>query len=472
LLPQNRYHLPALPVDVYDMQSSVRGLVMTASSSSNATGHGAGRPRRSSVLPALLIGVPLAAAILGVLRYGPLRESHAAEYVKNPVECVEVIMFCTALGALLTKLLHHRSERRAVRLEILPEWDGRPVPVSDAAGLLAKLDSVPARLQQTGLVRRVHGVLDFLCRRGSAAELDDQLRDMADADAMALETSYSLVRFITWAIPILGFLGTVLGITGAISGVTPEVLEKSLSTVTDGLAMAFDTTALALGLTMLTMFLTFLVDRAEQGVLEAVDRYTDRQLAHRFERAGGSNGDLAEVVRHTSIALLKTSEQLVQRQADVWGKAMEEADRRRTGVEQAQMEKLTAALDQALQRTLQTHAQRLAALERESIAQCTAFLERMSSVAEAVEQTGQAQQMALVQVAERIAEQAEALVRLQEGERHLLRLHEALNQNLAAVTTAGTFEQALHSLTAAVHMLTARSGTPTGSSIARPGKVA
>jgi biopolymer transport protein ExbB/TolQ len=450
-----------------------RGLVMTASSSSSATDRAAGRARRSSVLPALLIGVPLAAAILTIIRYGPLPDTPAAGYVKNPVECVEVVMFCCALGALATKLLHHGSERRATRLEVLPPWDGRPVGVAEAAGLLAKLDAVPRHLQQTGLVRRVHGVLDFLCRRGSAQELDDHLRDLADADAMALENSYSLIRFITWAIPILGFLGTVLGITGAISGVTPEVLEKSLSTVTDGLAMAFDTTALALALTMLTMFLTFLVDRAEQGVLEAVDRYTDRQLAHRFERAAGPGGDVAETVKLSSQAILKTTEQLVARQAEVWAKAMEEADRRHMQIEQKQTERLTAALEQALERTLQSHAQRLATLERESLEHCTAFLERMTAVAEAVEQTGQAQQLALVQVAERVAEQAEALARLQDGEGHLLRLHEALNQNLVAVTAAGTFEQALHSLTAAVHLLTARSGAPASSGpVARPGKVA
>ena len=79
----------------------------------------------------------------------------------------------------------------------------------------------------------------------SAAGLRLFLRSLADQDSLTLEGSNALVRFITWAIPILGFLGTVLGITGAISGVTPEVLEKSLSTVTDGLSLAFDTTAVA-----------------------------------------------------------------------------------------------------------------------------------------------------------------------------------------------------------------------------------
>src|SRR5207244_8605518 len=126
--------------------------------------------------------------------------------------------------------------------------------------------------------------LEFVHSRGSANQLDDHLRSLADADALVHEESYSLLRFITWAIPILGFLGTVLGITGAISGVTPEILERSLSHVTDGLALAFDTTALALGLTMLLMFSSFLVERAEQSVLEAVDRYADREFAPRFER--------------------------------------------------------------------------------------------------------------------------------------------------------------------------------------------
>src|SRR5207253_5685714 len=124
------------------------------------------------------------------------------------------------------------------------------------------------------------------CKRGSANELDDQMRALTDNDTVALEQSYSLIRFITWAIPILGFLGTVLGITGAIANVSPEQLEHDLQSVTNGLALAFDTTALALGLTMVTMFLSYLVDRGEQGVLVAVDEFADRQLAHRFERAG------------------------------------------------------------------------------------------------------------------------------------------------------------------------------------------
>src|SRR5205807_4327177 len=160
------------------------------------------------------------------------------------------------------------------------------------------------------LVRRAAAVLDFLRSRGSANELDDQLRSLADTDSISLENSYSLVRLITWAIPILGFLGTVLGITGAISGITPEVLEKSLSGVTDGLATAFDSTALALFLTMILMLCSSLVERYEQGILENVDAYIDSELSHRFERSGTESGQFALALRQHTQVLLKATEQL------------------------------------------------------------------------------------------------------------------------------------------------------------------
>src|SRR5437660_8833530 len=109
---------------------------MNASSSSAGMDRAVARARRSTVLPALFIGVPLATAILAVLYSAPLRDSKAHEYVKNPVECVEVVMFCVALGALGTKLLRHVNEHRATRLNLLPDWDGKPIPVSEASAQL------------------------------------------------------------------------------------------------------------------------------------------------------------------------------------------------------------------------------------------------------------------------------------------------------------------------------------------------
>jgi biopolymer transport protein ExbB/TolQ len=412
--------------------------------------------RRRTTLAAFIIGVPLATAILALVHYGPLRNTSASRYLSHSVEYVELLMFCGALGALATKYYGSIIERRACGLTIVPPWDGKTVPVAEAGRILASLNQLGTRIQGTVIVKRTAAVLGFLCSRGSAAELDDHLRSLSDTDALALEGSYSLTRFITWAIPILGFLGTVLGITKSIHGVTPEVLEKDLSQVTNGLALAFDATALALALTMVTMFLSSLVERAEQSILDHVDRYVDHELAHRFERADGEAGVVVAVVQKQTETLIQGVEQVVQEQARIWADALHEGDRRRQEAEVRQQQSFTAALQAALEKTLETHARRLATLENQVAAQSAELVQQLSAVAHAVQQMAREQQAAAAQISQGIAGQIDVLNELHEGERNLRRLQETLNQNLSAIAGTDAFEQALHSLTAAVHLLTAR----------------
>src|SRR5262245_39325628 len=94
-------------------------------------------PRPNSTRAALLIGLPLAVGVLLLIRSGVLQSSIAERYVSHPVEWAEVILFCCALGALGSKLRQSLTERRAGRVKVLPPWDGQPVAVSEADGLLA-----------------------------------------------------------------------------------------------------------------------------------------------------------------------------------------------------------------------------------------------------------------------------------------------------------------------------------------------
>ncbi len=432
---------------------------MKATTSGPANG---GR-RTNTTLAAFMVGLPLAAAVLAGVRYGAEHVDALKEqghYVSNPVECVEVVLFCCAIGALAAKVLRNRVERRACRIDVLPPWDGRPVPPAEAPKLLAAVRKQPRRILNTFLGQRVAAVLEFLYQRGAADELDDQMRTLADNDVVSMEGGFALTRFITWAIPILGFLGTVLGITTAIHGATPEVLEKSLSTVTDGLSYAFDATALALALTMITMFLSFLVERDEQGVLDAVDRYVDRCLAHRFQRVGADAAPFVQAVRENDQALMESVGGLVRHQAELWAQTVTALDRRSEEAHARPREQLIGAVETALEKTLDTHARRLAALESKTTEQTTKLVQQMAALAAAVRDTGREQQAALVRVAEGVSAQAGAIGRLQEGENNLVHLQAVLHQNLAARASAGNFEQAVHSLTAAAHLLTARTARP------------
>src|SRR5262249_27373960 len=153
-------------------------------------------------------------------------------------------------------------------------------------------------------------------------------------------------------------------------------------------------------------------------LLEAVDRSVERDLAHRFERTGAMGGELVAVLRQHEQAMLQTTENLVERQAAIWARALGEVSRRRTDLEADFRQQLEAALSKALDTSLQAHGQRLAALEKQAAGPAAMLVERLGS---------------LGKVAEALMAQAETLARLQEGEKHLVRLQQELQENLAAL---------------------------------------
>jgi hypothetical protein len=110
-------------------------------------------------------------------------------------------------------------------------------------------------------------------------------------------------------------------------------------------------------------------------------------------------------------------------------------------------------------------------MERHSLERIRAFHDGLSALAGVLRDTGREQQAALSEVAERFAAQTDVLARLQEGGTQLVRLQDSLQQNLAALAGAGAFEQAVDSLTAAIHLLSARTsagGTAAGRTQGRP----
>src|SRR5262245_60097838 len=112
---------------------------------------------------ALLIGLPLAAAVLAGLKFSPLGGTIVDRYLAHPVEWVEVVMFCCALGALAAKAWGALLQRRVSRVALLPAWDGKPVPAGEAASLLAHLARLRGRQQRSWVAGRARAVLDFVC---------------------------------------------------------------------------------------------------------------------------------------------------------------------------------------------------------------------------------------------------------------------------------------------------------------------
>ncbi|MBI2808388.1 MAG: MotA/TolQ/ExbB proton channel family protein [Planctomycetes bacterium] len=392
-----------------------------------------------------VVGVPLGVGALYLVEHGPWQNELVQRYVEHEVEKAEVVLFFCALAMLLAKLLMALRERYVHTQQLLPSWDGKAIPVSEISKLQQSLALVWDSVSGSYLGRRIANILNFVSSRGSADELDDQMRTLSDNDANTLDSSYTLLRFINWSIPILGFLGTVLGITQATAGVTPEKLETGLNEVTGGLANAFDSTALALGFTMVSMFINFLVERYESSLLERVDSYVDAELSHRFVRSqveGGGTGMIPPALQLLLEKQIAGMERAEQRWAQTHGPG--------------QHEKWAAAMQQALDASLTRFGQRIAETEKKLLERHQAVLDGLASVVVALQETGREHQAAVARLTDAINLSVEMLAKLQSNEAHLLRLQDALNQNLGLLANSATFEQAVESLTAAIHLLSSR----------------
>jgi biopolymer transport protein ExbB/TolQ len=112
-------------------------------------------------------------------------------------------------------------------------------------------------------------------------------------DSSSSDSSYSLCRVLIWAIPILGFIGTVMGLAQAVSGFgvlggSAEIgaIKEAIGQVTLGLGVAFDTTLLALLLTVVLMFPLSFIQRNEENLFVELENYLDDMFMARLPSPG------------------------------------------------------------------------------------------------------------------------------------------------------------------------------------------
>jgi biopolymer transport protein ExbB/TolQ len=395
-----------------------------------------------------VVGVPAGIGVLFFIEHGPWQDPLIQRYVHHAAEQAVVVLFFCCAAAHLAKLLAAMKERYAQAQQLLPAWDGKPVPVSEIGKLQQALNLAGDGAKNTFIGRRIANILHFIASRDSASDLDDQLRTLADNDAIAVDGSFAILRFMIWAMPILGFLGTVLGITEAIAGITPAQLEQGAEGISSGLTKAFDATALALSCTLVAMFLNSLVEKLEHGLIERVDTITDAELAHRFQRTQAAATGATE--------LSGPLQMLLEKQVALWSASMEKAEQRwlQGGVQQH--DKFATALLQALDAALTRFGQRIAETEKKVQERNQTLLEGVSKLAAVLKETSRDHQLGLARLTDAIGMSVEKASKIQAGEAQLLRLQETLNQNLTLLANSATFEQAVESLTAAIHLLTTR----------------
>lgn len=204
-------------------------------------------------------------------------------FERSWIQYASTFCFWLIIATLVLKQLSFRKEQIAFKKAqgILTDKQLSSTLIwSDAHSVRQKFTGKESQPYQHSLTfSRIVNALDRLFKTQSTKAVEDYFRTRSDIDSGELESSYAGIRYFTWLIPTLGFIGTVMGIGIGIAGFADIIqraqdfreIQKFLPIVTNSLGTAFDTTLLALGLSAVAVFyMSFLLKREEQ-LLEQID---------------------------------------------------------------------------------------------------------------------------------------------------------------------------------------------------------
>jgi len=202
---------------------------------------------------------------------------------RNPlsVQAALWLAFFLGLAEIWIRRREVRSEAWLLKIGMLPE-DEKTMLTSE------KLSPIYMRARKTApeavlptLLRRL--VMEFR-KSHSVTRVNSLLDSSLELMLHNLDLRYSLLRYLVWIVPTLGFVGTVIGIADALSfagsGMLPP--EELLLPTTQKLGVAFYTTLLALLQTSVLMLGLNLTQASEELVLNEAGQYCLENLVVRL----------------------------------------------------------------------------------------------------------------------------------------------------------------------------------------------
>lgn len=266
-------------------------------------------PTNPNSFVAFGMGLVGAAAMLSILWiFNPAASKAVADYTTMEwlaalffkhalVSVTNTIFFCWAMAILYLKVGKLRHQRRALMLDVLPLDLGKEINSENVGAFIDQLYSFPHRLRDSVMVNRIRKGLELFEVRPSVADVGHMMSSQSDIDSMRIAGSFSMLKAFLWAIPILGFIGTVIGLSHAIGGMNFNMddinqVKATLQNVTGGLGTAFDATLLGLVLALLLNFPMNAMMKAEDDNLNEIDAFCNEVLLPRLNDGAGSSNAL------------------------------------------------------------------------------------------------------------------------------------------------------------------------------------
>lgn len=304
-------------------------------------------------------GIALLSTIVICAALWPFSGTYLSDLVlaRGWVPIAVLLLASWSFAVLLLKTRKMARQRQAMLLDVLPIELGADITADAVPKYLEHISSLPIRPHESYLINRVVRGLEHFRVRNNAPEVASILASQGEIDAMSVDSSYTMVKVFIWAMPILGFIGTVIGISAAVVGLSGSVssaesvsaMTSALMPVLGGLATAFDTTLIALVLSLIVKFPTSSLQKREDDLLSGIDEYCNEHLLKRLDdarRATESQMTGGSALEAWTRRLEQIGNRLTQQVAEGW-------EQINTQLQQLEAQKLARIqeLDQVLAQT-------------------------------------------------------------------------------------------------------------------------
>jgi biopolymer transport protein ExbB/TolQ len=192
-----------------------------------------------------------------------------------------VILMLWSLLLLGRQARDTRLARQLLDREYVKIGDGQVVLPEDARVYSRPLESLPKDEQSRFLPRLLMVAYNRFGATRSVQDSAEAVRDECDFETASLDTKLSMVRFTAWAIPAVGFVGTVRGIGAALQE-AQGAMGGDISGVTMGLGVTFNATLTALVCCIIVMFWMHQLQQFQDRLVLDCRTYVDRQLLRKL----------------------------------------------------------------------------------------------------------------------------------------------------------------------------------------------
>ena len=190
--------------------------------------------------------------------------------------CLILMIWATFLMA--DKCIHILKERYLFDVDLL---ESSAADKSGLATSLEEMEKLPEKVKESPLVQTLMASLRRYLITNDVQNTSDAITASVEALGVRLEAENSMVRYLIWAIPSIGFIGTVRGIGQALSQ-ADKALAGDIAGMTDSLGVAFNSTFVALVISIGLMFLLHQLQRLQDGLLVDTQEYCEKFLLNRI----------------------------------------------------------------------------------------------------------------------------------------------------------------------------------------------